>query len=419
MKRTISLNTLISIYSFGIVINLFVLIFQSAYFGTDGIHNYLWFSEDLPGIGITNPPQAFGNHYFGDFLHAIIAGDRKLGDTPYFPYLPASILFGKFFSIFNYRFAVALYFFIFIPILYIMMILLRKKLGKTEIINLFLPLVFNTGLLYLIDRGNIQLIVSAGISLFLYFLYLKKPVLSGLALGLAIAIKFWPIIFLMPLLRKEHRKLILTVIVSFFGLNLLALLIFDVNSAGWIAYLHSQFSQIIQFGSINSGLWHAGGKNSSLAAFLNLIGHFGFLRNPMAFLLANYLGIQLIGAILLLLILFRYPISIGESMLLCGTYILVFPSAQYGYSLSILIPLILFNLLETCLPKQGLKSNRIGLHLLFAAIAIMPISFVLPINQSSQWLIDVNTVLTPVSLLLCGLILSSTVIKKDKAKKSK
>lgn len=417
MKRTISLNALVSIYCFGIVINLFVLIFQSAYFGTDGIHNYIWYSQDLPGIGIKNPPQAFGNHYFGDFLHVLIAGDRKLGDTPYFPYLPASILFGKFFSFFSYRFAVSLYFLIFIPILYVMIILLKKNLEKYDTVNLILPLVFNTGLLYLIDRGNIQLIVSAGISLFLYFLYLKKPILSGLALGIAISIKFWPIIFLIPLLRKENRKLINAAIISFFLLNVLALLIFDINSKGWIAYLHSQFSQIIQFGSINSGLWHAGGKNSSLAAFFNLIGHFDLLRDPIAFLLANYFAIQIVGAILLLLMLHRHPMLISESMLLCGVYILIFPSAQYGYSLSILIPLIIFNLLETCLPKAGLKSHRIGLHLLFALIAIMPISFVLPLNQSSQWLVDVNTVLTPLSLLFCGFTLSLMVIKRDKAKK--
>ena len=397
-EKSLGLELPLILYVSASFISLFILIFQSSYYKLDAIHNVLWSSYDLPGIGITNIPKPFGEHFFGDFLHVITASTRDLGDTLYYPYLPASLIVGKFFSIFSYQFAVILYFSVFFTVYFRPLHLIWNLLNITEKFLLAIFLSFNIGTLYLFDRGNIQLVVSAFIAVFIFYIAKKRYNLAALALGVAVSIKLWPLFFVFPLIRlKKYRAFALLCIMAIV-LNVLPLLIFKSNSLGTFGYIKSQFAQIVSFGSLQSGLWHAGGKNSSFAALLYFLDNFTAFHQPFRFILQHFVILQMLGLIGVAFVLLRNRLLLGEQFLTISLFLLLFPSAQYGYSMSILIPTLIYCIYE----KYHLRNNNLKdtLDYIFywTMFAMIPISYVLPVQQTEQWFVDLNTLFTPIML---------------------
>jgi hypothetical protein len=400
--KGLTLASLLIYYTGLTILNFLVLLFQNAYYGLDTIHNLIWYSPDFPVIGLTEIPQPFGNHFFGDFLHVITAATRELGDTPYYPYLPASLIVGEFFSWFPYAFAVGLYFIIFFPLYFLPVYLVRGVLDSAGKLLLTFFLIFNTGTLYLFDRGNIQLVVSACLSVFVYFYAKQKHITAAVFLGIAASIKLWPVLFIWPLLRaKEWRPIVwFSTIVLF--LNVLPLIIFETNGSSKINYILEQFNQIISFGSIESGLWHAGGKNSSLTALFYSMSEFTPIQEPFKLLLEHFLIIQVLGLLMIAIGLMRNQLSPSENFIFIALFVLLFPSAQYGYSASILIPILVFHFYERS-RSISKKVDRLTFEfkVLLLMLALLPVSYVLPIEQASvQWIIDVNTFVTPTLLLI-------------------
>jgi hypothetical protein len=400
--KGLTLASLLIYYTGLTILNFLVLLFQNAYYGLDTIHNLIWYSPDFPVIGLTEIPQPFGNHFFGDFLHVITAATRELGDTPYYPYLPASLIVGEFFSWFPYAFAVGLYFIIFFPLYFLPVYLVRGVLDSAGKLLLTFFLIFNIGTLYLFDRGNIQLVVSACLSVFVYFYAKQKHITAAVFLGIAASIKLWPVLFIWPLLRaKEWRPIVwFSTIVLF--LNVLPLIIFETNGSSKINYILEQFNQIISFGSIESGLWHAGGKNSSLTALFYSMSEFTPIQEPFKLLLEHFLIIQVLGLLMIAIGLMRNQLSPSENFIFIALFVLLFPSAQYGYSASILIPILVFHFYERS-RSISKKVDRLTFEfkVLLLMLALLPVSYVLPIEQASvQWIIDVNTFVTPTLLLI-------------------
>jgi len=400
--RGLDLASLLIYYAGLTIVNFLVLIFQNAYYGRDTIHNLIWYSSDFPVIGLTVIPQSFGNHFFGDFLHVITAATRELGDTPYYPYLPSSLIVGEFFSWFPYTFAVGLYFIAFFPLYFLPVYLLREVLNSAGKLLISIFLIFNIGTLYLFDRGNIQLVVSACLSAFIFFYAKEKHITASVFLGVAASIKLWPILFIWPLLMVKKWRPIIWFSTTVLSLNILPLLIFDTSGSSKIQYIREQFNQMISFGSIESGLWHAGGKNSSLTSLLYSVSEFTPFQEPFNFLLENFLVIQILGLLTMAIGLMGNRLSPSENFILIALFVLLFPSAQYGYSASILIPIIVFHFYEKSRSIiKRVDGLTFDIKTLLLMLALIPVSYVLPIEQSSvQWIIDVNTFLTPTLLLM-------------------
>jgi len=392
-----NLTKYLGIYCLLSMVSIFVLLVQASYLNLDPLHNLLWSSSDLPGIGITKIPLSFGNHFFGDFLHVITAGTRPLGDTPYYPYLPASLIVGKIFSIFSYRVAVVIYFLLFFTLFLSPLRQTDKALAFPERVLLYFFVFFNIGTLYLFDRGNIQLVVSACISMYFYCLMTLRYRLAAVFLGVAVAIKLWPVLLIFPFIRWKKYRSVLLSLVTALSLNLIPLLFFSTDRMSRWSYLKSQFLQIISFGSINSGLWHAGGKNSSIAAFYYFCTSVLKIDILFPLLLKYFVVTQIALTALLIYALLKKQLSTGEQLIVISVFLLIIPSAQYGYSLSILFPAILYKMWEIFFSKDE-YSRTIDYKYLLLILSCLPISYVLAIKQPSQWIIDVNTLLTPLLL---------------------
>ncbi len=418
-EKSLELEYILLLYVSASFLSLCILILQSSYYNLDSIHNVLWSSYDLPGIGITNIPKSFGVHFFGDFLHVITASTRDLGDTLYYPYLPASLIVGIFFSIFSYQFAVFLYFLIFFPIFFRPLFLIWHFLTTTQKFLMSIFLTFNIGTLYLFDRGNIQLVVSAFIALFIFFFAKKRYSLAAIALGVAVSIKLWPIFFVFPLFRlKKYRSFALLCFTALV-LNVLPLLYFNSNSLGLFGYIKAQFLQIISFGSLQSGLWHAGGKNSSFSAFLYFFDEFTPLHQPFRFVLQHFIFLQILGLLGVIFILLKNRLLLSEQFLVIALFLLLFPSAQYGYSMSILIPVLIFCVYEKHYSINITKSDKtLGYTFYCAIFAMIPISYVLPVQQTEQWFVDMNTLFTPTMLGISFFGLIGKTVSKKSSRKS-
>jgi hypothetical protein len=237
---------------------------------------------------------------------------------------------------------------------------------------------------------------------FVYFYAKQKHITAAVFLGIAASIKLWPVLFIWPLLRaKEWRPIVwFSTIVLF--LNVLPLIIFETNGSSKINYILEQFNQIISFGSIESGLWHAGGKNSSLTALFYSMSEFTPIQEPFKLLLEHFLIIQVLGLLMIAIGLMRNQLSPSENFIFIALFVLLFPSAQYGYSASILIPILVFHFYERS-RSISKKVDRLTFEfkVLLLMLALLPVSYVLPIEQASvQWIIDVNTFVTPTLLLI-------------------
>lgn len=404
--RQISLSTSLLTYVALSFLSIFILIFQTAYYSLPAVQNVLWYPGDLPGIGITEVPKSFGQHYFGDFLHVITASTRSLGETPYYPYMASSLTIGKLFSLFPYQLSVFAFFGLFLPVFLSPLLLLTKSLSSTERVLLLMVASFNIGTLYLIDRGNIQLVVSASISLFFLFQAKQKNLIAALCLSIGMSIKIWPIIFLLPLFLIRSYKPILIAISSAIALNFLPLLTFYASDPRRWSYTQSQISQILTFSSIDSGLWHAGGKNTSLAALIYFVGQVQSFTSFRDLLLSNYALVQYIGVFALLIGLLKNRKSLRNQFLLVSIFALIVPSAQYGYSMSILIPTLCFGIYEQVAGrKSGCGNTNIPLPYHLVILSMLPISLVLPIEQTSQWFVDLNTLLSPILLSAAFILL--------------
>ena len=53
------------------LVNFLFIVFSKLYFARDLFIHFAWFPDDLPGIGLVNPPQGLGaGHFFGSFTDA-------------------------------------------------------------------------------------------------------------------------------------------------------------------------------------------------------------------------------------------------------------------------------------------------------------------------------------------------------------
>jgi Glycosyltransferase family 87 len=414
--KEMTLTTLLISYAIITILNFLVLIFQSAYYNLDTIHNLVWYSPDFPVIGLTEIPQPFGQHFFGDFLHFVTAATRDMGDTPYYPYLPASLIVGKFFSLFPYTIAVLLYFLIFFPLFLLPILLIKDRLNSSDKLLISIFLIFNIGTLYLFDRGNIQLFVSACFSVFVYFYAKRKYVPAVIFLGIAAAVKLWPILFIWPLLRLKEWRVLVWFLLTILILNAVPFLIFDTSGSSQIQYLREQFNQIISFGSIGGELWHAGGKNSSLSALFYSIIEYTPMTEPFQFMIKHFIIIQVIGLMATAVGLIGNQLLPSQKFMLLAIFLLIFPSAQYGYSASILTPVLIYHIYEK-FKLVNLKKEEVtfGYEILILMLAVLPISYVLPIQQtSSQWLVDLNTFLTPTLLTISYLVILGKSMNRNR-----
>ena len=106
-------------------------------------------------------------------------------------------------------------------------------------------------------------------ALALYFFIKEKPDLSALFLGISIATKFFPIVFLFPILLISIKTGRLKYFLRYFAITLITWLAINLpialtNYQGWSRFYKMNFTRAADWGSIWYGITALGGKVSAL-----------------------------------------------------------------------------------------------------------------------------------------------------------
>lgn len=407
-------------------ISLSYLIINLNYFNKNFLNNLVWNSDDFPSIENIPSVTGFGNHFFGDYLHLLTAGSNPIGSTLYWPYLPFADLLSKPFLLFPFITSYLIYIIFFLTFCFINVVPLIKILEKKDLILFVIFFVIcNLGSLYLIDRGNIQVIVTAFIAIAFYFLiFYNSSKLFSIFIALSAAIKLWPILFLIILLKRKAFKEFCTGILFFTFAIASSLILMGLKLNDFVLYFTNLIHQILEFNSYSGMFWHAGAKNSSILVIFQILKQENILFESLNFLTINYTYFQIIVFTIFLFLYFKSKnqIIIIE-LLLISCLLLILPPAQYGYVTSliaILVPLLIYKSSDFSISKQfnfWIIKKVFNLHLdklIFLILGVILVPWTIRIKDLTgdvRYPMDLNSIFNPIGILLilfiCFYILNS------------
>jgi hypothetical protein len=407
-------NLFITVYLICFFISISYMLIQLNYFQISTLNNFVWNWDDFPGVPNVPKVSAFGGHYFGDFLHLITTANNPPGQTPFWPYLPFTNLFSIPFLQINYLVGYFIFSTVFIFMGFINTIQLFKFLNYKDLVIFTMFFIFgNVGTLYLLDRGNIQLAVSGFIGLSIFFLMRDRFHLFAFFIGVAGAIKVWPLFFLIYLVKHHKLKSFVLGIATFVILNFCALTFLQIPILEMIPFISQQIIEIRQFNSAEGALWHRGGKNTSLLVTLYIFNQIDMISNIATFFIEHYLYIQALALFIFVVMYLRLKQkNLILELLMISCFLLIIPAAQYGYStsiISILVPLLLVDQIFFNNNNNFVRNIRekfiflIAKRSIIVLLAIVLVSWTIRIPDRSgdtRYLMDLNSVFSPLGILL-------------------
>lgn len=184
-------------------------------------------------------------HKFEDFFNPLygwehfhfFAGDPGRGEEVrhLFIYFPATYVFFNVFSIFKREAALAFYLIIFsIYFLFYSSSNLKIEKRAPSIQDGLICLFFSFPTMFMMTTGNIEGVVFISLSLFIFFYQKGKMIFSAFLLGVAIAMKLYPAVFLVLLIADKHYKEMFYTIGFIVILTLFPLLVYDGGFNGGI-----------------------------------------------------------------------------------------------------------------------------------------------------------------------------------------
>jgi len=202
-KQQSNADQLSTFVVFVFTVSFFAIFIAGSYFGRGSIEHLLSFiGNDTPGSFPGSVfPKPIGVHYFGDFLlprwQSIRASpwfEQDLTATPINNYLPFTMaVFAAFSRIEYWRSFVV---FIIVSMLLVVIPIWRSMPRKNRV-RVITTLMFLTGpFISLIDRGNIQFLTIGILASALYLYSKGRTRFGAVLLGLAIALKGYPIVLL-------------------------------------------------------------------------------------------------------------------------------------------------------------------------------------------------------------------------------
>ena len=369
----------------------------------------LWLMRPNDGTGATHlSPFAPTGPAFSDYFQVIQTGQQNhpydLGASSY---PPLGLLLGKILSFIPNTVSFVIIFSIGIGTVLLVQTLIPIENQKFGRLGKWLFFAISYPIIFAVIRGNFDLIAAA--LLFIGFLAAarKSVAISSIAFAFAISLKYWPVLFLLVLLKGRRWRiavysLVLAGLVTVVSLILLG---YPLNSEG----LHLLISPL---SSVNSGDANELGYSYSLRTFIYFVhmaltGHnliaptardisksFAFLNSREGTIL-----LWLTAEVLLWMIL-RSKSSSATYLYVCALALLI-PSPTYTYRAVVLLFYFYLRSLESDTPKpidpQSGSSHRfpVGVEMWLWVVIIAPTTFFYIKNS----LVSTASFLQPLAIL--------------------
>ena len=300
----------------------------------------------------------------------------------------------------------------------------NKKWSITSLLNLALPLMCYP-VIFGLARGNLD-VVAGALIFSSTILYLRSSrFLAAVLLGIAIAMKIWPIVFILIFLKRKEFGPLLTTGVTSIVLTISSLLYFGYfKPAIWLEitvlpFLRGNYSisQTFQFNySLKTPIYFIHllffSDNPPIVTNVDIGKSLDFVSGP------NYLAIKIILFIIFGVLFWQAKTFELEYLILIGMSLLI-PSPTYIYRGIILIPYIALRLLNakstekisssTLLKKRERRKVRVRSatsqrsplmkrEWLLFVVSISPLTFFYFGNSS----VSIGSLIQPIAI--CGLI---------------
>lgn len=263
----------------------------SAYLQRSTFENLLsFYGPDGPGMYPNAPlPKPFGVHFFGDFLlpqwQSTLSDPwvfKEVVGPPVNNYLPFPMVIFWVFAQFSYWNSFVIFLISSILILGYPIIRVLKNYSGFQKTQIILSSIVLTGpMISLLDRGNFQFLMI-GLGVLATHLFVKKRYwLAAVVFGLAIAMKAYPIVFLILFIREKKWKHLFLSIGTAFVSTWIPLIFY---SGSPIQILKSVWENIRIWGDVYAHGYLA--YNNSIRGFLLSIES---LKIPMLSPLSSFL----------------------------------------------------------------------------------------------------------------------------------
>jgi hypothetical protein len=273
--------------------------------------------------------------------------------------------------------------------------------------------------LFAFDRANIEIYIFASIFFFIYFQSRNKLLLSSFFLALGIALKIYPIIFIVLCIRRKHllTSFVQIIAITIFSalMSIAGLLPFEENIPTAISWTLKNMNAITAHAANNT--W-AIQHSTSLYSFLKLTSMVMFPK-----IILNYSGYLfstiILSTITCCIVLFS-NIKYWQKTFLLIAVILLVPPVSFDYKLlSLYVPLFLFLKEQRNSPLDWLY--LIGFTILFIPKAyfyiVTDISIAVPINCITLLLMSILIIAnSAVPSLKSRLLAIKCLIKRKQAK---
>lgn len=297
-------------------------------------------AEDWPANAGGEPNNVFavGVHYFGDYLPTWLQstqGSPYIVEDGAWPsnYLPVvHVLFRPLVAL-PYRTSLIVYLvFSAFAILGPMWVALRRRHTPTTALLLLLAGIVLTGpFISVIDRGNIQGIVTGFVIAAALLLASRRNLLAAVCIGLAGALKGYPIILIVILLHRRRWRESLVALGTFALASALALLTFR---GGLPANLTGLWDATSPFRNLNVGKETVGpAYNVSMYSLLQVADSSSM---PLAgFLLSHYAAVALfLVAVTVAIACLPRATLVERLLVLCG-FVVLAPTITGAYTLTL------------------------------------------------------------------------------------
>lgn len=235
-----------------------------------------------------------------------------------------------------------------IPIVVIVQKYCKNNDNNYDVLNVFALTLLTYPMLFVLDRGNYEVLLLMFLMCFVYLYKKKKYTIASISLSIGIAMKMFPVVFLVLFLKQRKYKYIGIVIITSLLLTLLPMCIFKGGFINNLLYIVDGNN----FGSLSTYLGNNQTVQRGVSLFtfikigiiqLNMLDFVDFVK-----LLSIYKYTVTIMFVLLVLYIWKYEDEMWKIVTLLVFSMLMFPHISADYKLiHILIPILLFISKET------------------------------------------------------------------------
>lgn len=356
------------------IVGLAFIYVVGAYLQRSSIENLLSFygADGVPPYDGVSLPKPWGVHYFGDFMLPLWQSNMKdpwlytsFDGPPVNNYLPFTMAVFWVFGRLSYWRAFALFQVVSVALFIAPLWMSLKRFTRLDRVEIVGSTILLTApFISLLDRGNSQLMLLGICGLALVLLIDGRPTLGAVFLGVAIALKGYPVILLLLWLARRRLKdcaasLTLAGVLTLVPMTLYGGNIWD-NSMKVLGNVQSWG----QYYSDNYPAYNQSLKGSLKS--LTLLSD-GPLANISQFLLSHFTFVLLIIVLVGIYLCLQKTTVVFEQVLICCSIIVVSVDYVAPYAIGVFfIACVALWAVEPTLPARWITCHAVLLGLLLA-----------------------------------------------------